>query len=351
MSPLNIALVGFGWFAELLVTRVLADVPALRVVAVVDPSPERRAAAVALGLAATDSIARLTSVTPHCQAVVVMTPHDTHRLLVEQAASSGLHVFCEKAFAVTTADCLAMVQACNQAGVVLAVGHMQKLFPGHARLVALCRSGRYGRVVAAHVSGLHWCPVFPGWWRRRDSCGGLLYWTGIHDIDTLRAVVGSDVQSAFAVTGPPTDDYTDYENSIAVTLVYGNGAVATMQVAEHDPLTTFEESFEYSVLLETGSIRLKPYTGELRHAGRNGNERGPVVVEQYGSFVSQEEHAYRQELQEFAELVRAGAASASLSASALDGLRCVETLEAIYRSTASGQQEKVELNGSAPYNT
>lgn len=344
MLPLNIALVGFGWFAELLVSRILADVSALRVVAVVDPSAERRGKAQALGLAATDSIARLASVAPHCQAVVVLTPHDTHRQLVEQAASAGLHVFCEKAFAVTSADCLAMVQACSQAGVVLAVGHMQKLFPGHARLVALCRSGQYGRVVAAHVSGLHWCPVLPGWWRSRASCGGLLYWTGIHDIDTLRAVVESDVQSAFAVTGPPTDNYTDYENSIAVTLVYGNGAIATMQVAEHDPLTTFEESFEYSVLLETGSVRLKPHTGELRHAGRSYNERGPAVVEQYGTFASQEEHAYRQELQEFAELVQAGAAGIGMSSSALDGLRCVETLEAIYRSAASGKPVEVETH-------
>jgi predicted dehydrogenase len=344
MLPLNIALIGFGWFAELLVTRVLANVPALRVVAVVDPSAERRARAQELGLSATDSISTLASVAPLCQAVVVLTPHDTHRRLVELAATAGLHVFCEKAFAVTSADCLAMVQACNQAGVVLAVGHMQKLFPGHARLVALCRSGQYGKVVAAQVTGLHWCPVLPGWWRSRASCGGLLYWTGIHDIDTLRAAVGSDVQSAFAVTGTQTDDYTEYENSIAVTLMYGNGAIATMQVAEHDPLNTFEESFEYSVLLEKGSIRLKPFTGELRHAGRIGNERNSEITEQYGSFASQEEHAYRQELLEFVDLVQAGAASTGLSASALDGLRCVETLEAIYRSAASRKPETVELH-------
>ena len=336
MPVLRVAFVGFGWFAELLVTRVFDDVPELEVVAVVERSEERRGRAQELGLAAVESMDDLPD---DCEAVIILTPHDTHRDLVMAAAGRGFHVFCEKAFAVTSADCLAMIKACRDADVVLSVGHMQKLFPTHARAVELANGGEYGRVHAMQVSGLHWCPVMPGWWRSAESCGGLLYWTGIHDLDTLRAITKSEVASVYAVAGPKTEDYTDYEDSVAVTLSYESGAIASLLVGEHDPLRTFEESFQISVLLEKGSIQVDPATGEVHHAARSGLERSSQrVTESFGSFEGLEEHAYREELQAFARTVLEARGD---DRTAEDGLRCIETLEAIYRSLTSGRVEVV----------
>ena len=326
------AFIGFGWFAELLITRVFADVPELQVISVVEKSEERRQRAKELGLSAVPSMDDLPAA---CDAVIVLTPHDTHRELVVEAAAKGLHVFCEKAFAVSSADCLAMIDACRSAGVVLTIGHMQKLFPTHARAVELARGGSYGDVVAMQVAGLHWCPVMPGWWRSKDSCGGLLYWTGIHDLDTMRAITGSDVASVMAMAGPKADDYTEYEDSIAVTLRYESGAVASMLVAEHDPIRTFEQSFQISVLLEGGSIHVDPGAGKVTHASRQGQERPTAVtLESFGSFESLEEHAYREEFRAFAQRVLSGDRG---DPSAEDGLRCVETLEAIYSSLEGGE--------------
>ena len=336
MPALRVAFVGFGWFAELLATRVFDDVPELEVVAVVERSDERRRRAQELGLTAVESMDHLPDA---CQAVIILTPHDTHRELVVAAAGRGLHVFCEKAFAVTSTDCLAMIKACRDADVVLSVGHMQKLFPTHARAVELAIGGEYGRVHAIQVSGLHWCPVMPGWWRSSDSCGGLLYWTGIHDLDTLRALTQSEVASVYAVAGPKTEDYTDYEDSVSVTLSYESGAIASLMVGEHDPLRTFEESFQIAVLLEKGSIQVDPATGEVHHVSRSGLERSSQrVTESFGSFEGLEEHAYREEFQAFARTVLEGRGD---DMTAEDGLRCIETLEAVYRSLKSGQVEAV----------
>jgi glucose-fructose oxidoreductase len=336
MTAVRLALVGFGWFAELLVTRVLSDVSEVALVAVVDPSPERRRRARELGLIATESIDDLGGA---CDAVAILTPHDTHRALVESAAERGYHVFCEKAFAVTSADCLAMIDACERAGVALMVGHMQKLFPTHARAIQIAREGGYGRVVAVNVAGFHWCPVMPGWWRTKKSCGGLLYWTGIHDLDTVRAMLGMEPTTVYAQAGPKTDDYTEYEDSVAAVIAYPDGAVLNIQVAEHDPLRTFEEAFQISVVFERGSLLVDPGAGEVRHAGRVGHERGPVVREQFGPFEVLEEEAYREEFRRFSQLI---ATDPGDRASAEDGLRAVELLEAVYRSLASGQVEAVE---------
>jgi predicted dehydrogenase len=336
-APVRLALVGYGWFAELLHERVVPTLRGVEVVAAVDPSPERRERAESASLRAVASLEELTS-TAGVDAVAVLTPHDTHREIVTQAAAAGLHVFCEKAFAVTSADCVAMMEACRAAGVVLTVGHMQKLFPAHRRAVELARSGQLGRVLSVAVDGTHWCPVFPGWWRSTDRCGGLLYWTGIHDLDTMRALVGADAETVVAVTGPRVDDYTEYEDVIAATIRFTNGAVGTLHVAEQWPLRTFEESFEISVVLSAGGIRVTPGRARVEHAARKEHERGDVLTESFGSFEAMEEEAYRRELEDFVEAVRSGRTD---HPSAVDGLRCVETLEAVYRSAASGAPEPV----------
>jgi predicted dehydrogenase len=336
-APLRLAVVGYGWFAELLHDRVVPGLAGMDVVAAVDPSPERRQLAQSRGLAAAATLDELVATTP-LDAVAVLTPHDTHRELVTAAAGHGLHVFCEKAMAVGSQDCVAMIRACREAGVVLVVGHMQKLFGAHRRAVELARSGALGEVRSVFVDGAHWCPVFPGWWRSAERCGGLLYWTGIHDLDTMRAMVGAEARTAYAVTAPAFDDYTDYEDVVAATVVYDNGAVGTISVAEQWPLLGFEESFEIRLVLTAGGIRVLPAQAAVEHATRTGHERGDAVRESFGSFAEMEEEAYSLELEDFVRAVREGRLD---HASAVDGLRCVETLEAVYRSVASGRVEPV----------
>ena len=331
MEPVRIALVGFGWFAEQLLTRVLRSMPEIDVVAVVDVDDERRARASAWGLTAVRSVDELPE---GCESVAVLTPHDTHLQVVSASARRGLHVFCEKALAVTSQDAAEILRTCSAAGVRLVVGHMQKLFPVYERTIELVRSGTYGRVVSVQVDGLHWCPVFEGWWRTSASCGGLLYWTGIHDLDTMRAIAGAEVSTVYAVAGVPTDDYTDYEDMTSLVVRFANGVVGSMQVAEHSPLVTFEESFSTTVLLERGAIKVDPWGGKVAHARRDGFTRGPVVVESFGSFESGEEAAYRKEFAGFADVVRSSVRPVEETAE--DGLRCVELLEAASLSMRTG---------------
>jgi predicted dehydrogenase len=337
-GPVRLAVVGYGWFAELLQDRVLDTLDGLALVAAVDPSEERRSLAASRGLAVASSLEELLSDGAVVDAVAVLTPHDTHLEIVRAAAAHRLHVFCEKAFAVSSADCVAMVEACREADVVLVVGHMQKLFDAHHRAVGLAKSGDLGSVRSVSVEGTHRCPVFPGWWRSTERCGGLLYWTGIHDLDTMRALVGSEAERVFAVAAPPWDDYTDYEDVVAATVVYENGAIGTIHVAEQWPVRTFEESFEISVVLTSGGIRIVPGRALVEHATRSGQERGALETESFGSFERMEENAYRYELEAFVQAIHEGDRA---HPSVEDGLRCVETLEAIYRSIGSGRPEAV----------
>ncbi len=329
--PIKVGLVGYGWFAELLSERVFPFVPELRIAAVCDPLAARREQAkVKFRVPTFDQIETLLA-SSDCEAVIILTPHNTHRALVEAATAAGRHVFCEKAMAVTVEDCLAMIQAAQTAKVKLLVGHMQKLFPPYARAIELVRSGRYGRPLAINVFGFHWCPVFEGWWRSKVACGGLLYWTGVHDIDTMRAVAEDEVSQVYALAGPKTDNYTDYEDSIAVTLRCEKGAIGTLQVAQHDPLREFNLSFALSVLCEGGSVRYLPEAPTLEHAARFGDRLGERFVESFPSHEENENQAYRLEFAHFARVVRN---METPILTCVDGLRCVEVMQAAYESIA-----------------
>lgn len=343
-DALRLGVVGYGWFAELLHRRVLNELPRLRVTGLCEVDELRRGRGCEqLGVTGYATLEEMLA-DDVCDAVAIFTPHSTHRELVELSAAHRRHVFCEKAMAVSSEDCAAMIAAAEAAGVELMIGHMQKLFPAYRRVGELVRSGRYGRPVAAQVAGFHWSPVFDGWWRRARDCGGLLYWTGIHDVDTLRYVMDSEVDEVYAATGPKTDAYTDYEDSIAVVMKYANGAVASLHVAHHDPLRSFERSFSMSVVCERGAVAFDPAHDVVTHAARDGLDAASVREERVPPHEQSMYVAYQAEFAHFVEVVLDGVPS---RLPATDGLRCVETLESISAAVRTGAPVAVRRREAA----
>src|SRR5688572_12592735 len=98
--------------------------------------------------------ARLTSAEEICTAddidlVIVATPTHLHAQYAIQAAKSGKHVFCEKPLARTLADGEAMVRACDEADVTLAVGHVVRYFKEYQRAKSMLDDGTLGRAAIA----------------------------------------------------------------------------------------------------------------------------------------------------------------------------------------------------------
>lgn len=340
-TPLRLGIVGYGWFSELLSDHALPHVPDLQVAAVCEPDAERRRRAgerhgVPCFADVGDMLDRQV-----CEAVAVVTPHDSHREVVVEACRRGLHVFCEKAMAVTVEDCRAMLDAASAAGVVLTVGHKRRLRPPYARLAELVRSGRFGRPVAVDVDGFHWSPVFPGWWRSRARSGGLLYWTGIHDIDTMRFVLDDEVEEVYAAAGPKlADPSTDYEDHVAVILRFRQGTVGSLQVMHLDPLRTFEESFSMRVACSAGAVRYDASGPTVEYATRGAGPEQPArEIERFPDRDGDLYEAYRLELANFADVVR-GSKEPLLDGE--NGLRTVAVLEAVSRSLATGRPAAVD---------
>lgn len=230
--------------------------------------------------------------------VDVCTPTYTHRELVESAAAAGKHVVCEKPLALTVADCEAMIDACERAGVRLFPGHVVRYFPAYTTLHDAVARGSLGDLAVLRFARMGAKPR-QAWFFDTVLSGGIAVDQMIHDFDFARWVAGPITRVHAAQSGrvgtdePVTVHAIMTHDSGAITHVngvWGNSALpfrttfevaGTGGVAEHDsldhPILTFRGATDAQ---ETGYLppvdpSASPYTAELAdfaQAIANGSE-------------------------------------------------------------------------------
>lgn len=131
---------------------------------VADLSEERRALAVQAGLAPARVLADFRSVLPEVDAVDLVTPADTHRLLAEECLHAGKDCFIEKPLALTVAEGGALVEAQRTTGRFVQVGHIFRFHPATDALREWLDAGGPGSI--RHCTGR-----FAGFKRPRTDVG------------------------------------------------------------------------------------------------------------------------------------------------------------------------------------
>ena len=192
---LNAAIVGMGRWGQVLVNSVQGQQGApIRFTAGSTRSPDKaRAWAEEQRIRILPDYASVLAA-PEVQAVVLATPHAQHAEQVIAAARAGKHVFIEKPFTLDRASAAAAVQACRDAGVVMALGHNRRFLPAVAQMKAMLADGSLGTLL--HVDGQFSGPgarnYQPGMWRadRAESPLGGMGGMGIHMIDMIIHLAG-----------------------------------------------------------------------------------------------------------------------------------------------------------------
>ena len=269
-----------------------------------------------------------------CDAVAVVTPHSTHRDIVVDAAAAGRHIFCEKTMAITVDDCHDMLEAADAHGVKLMVGHKRRFRPAAVAIKNALSTEPIGRPLAVNVRG-YFGRHITGFWRERALCGGLLYWAGVHDVDTLRYLFG-EVACVYAAIGPKLrPEISDQEDAISVAFTFRSGMVGSLQVSTFFPMATYQTAFGFDVVCERGGIAYDaqdltvtthiedepPHTMQLKH--------------------NSADDAYDKEWSSFAGWVLRDETPVLTGE---DGLRCVEILQAAYLSAATGARVDLPLD-------
>lgn len=89
---------------------------------------------------------------PEVNAIYIATPPHVHLELTQLAAAAGKPVYVEKPMARTLAECLQMIQACEQASVPLFVAYYRRKLPHFLKIKELLDQGEIGSIRTVHIN-------------------------------------------------------------------------------------------------------------------------------------------------------------------------------------------------------
>jgi phthalate 4,5-cis-dihydrodiol dehydrogenase len=166
---------------------------------------------------------------PQVQWVYIATPHGMHAEHVALAAAHGRHVLVEKPMALTLADCDAMIEACDRAGVHMIVGHSHSHNAPVRLALSLIGQGVIGRVRMVHAMQFTDFLYRPRRPEELDTAqgGGVAFSQAAHQLDIVRLLAGGTLRSVRAATGR-WDPARPTEGAYTALLFFDNGTVANV---------------------------------------------------------------------------------------------------------------------------
>ena len=253
---IRFALVGCGRISANHFDAIAAHAARAELVDVCDVDPAALAAAVqrtgARGHAELTSM--LAATTADC--VILTTPSGLHPAQAIEIAKTGRDVMTEKPMATRWSDGLAMVRACDEAGVRLFVVKQNRRNRTLQLLKRAVEAGRFGRLYTVAVNVFWTRPqayydsaAWRGTW---EFDGGAFMNQASHYIDLLDWIVGP-VESVMAYTGTLAR-HIEVEDTGVAALRWRNGAMGTVNVT----MLTWPKNLEGSITLlgEKGSVRI-----------------------------------------------------------------------------------------------
>jgi 1,5-anhydro-D-fructose reductase (1,5-anhydro-D-mannitol-forming) len=169
------------------------------------------------------------------QAVYISTTNELHHDQVLAAAAAGKHVLCEKPLALTAEDALEMVRACQKAGVVMATNHHLRNAATHRKMRELIQAGAIGKPLFARVFHAVYLPPHLQGWRldKPQAGGGVILDITVHDIDTLRFTLDSELVEVVGMTQSASMAKEGLEDGVMAVMRFENGVLAQI----HDAFT------------------------------------------------------------------------------------------------------------------
>lgn len=181
-SKTRVGLVGAGYIAPWHAAAV-NRLTGVKVVAVCDPSIG--AASKLAGSIGATAFASLEDMldSAQCDAVHILSPPHLHKDQAIAALNAGAHVFVEKPFALSEADCRSVCEASRSTGKIVAVNHNFLGLGSYRRLKALIADGSLGKVDSADLCWRYPLPLlrsgpFGSWMLQKP--GNLLLELGPH---------------------------------------------------------------------------------------------------------------------------------------------------------------------------
>lgn len=285
-------------------------------------------------------------------AVVLAVPNKLHEPMAVKALETGKHVLLEKPMALTAEQAKRIVRAREASGKVLMMAHQMRFEGINRRVKQLIDAGELGGIYLAKTGWLRrqGIPGWGSWFTRMDEAGGgPLIDIGVHMLDlTLYLMGGAKPVSVYGATynklgtskqglgdwgTPDHDGRYDVEDIASAIIRLDTGATLTLEVS-------------WAVHLGGGN---DPYVQLLGDKGgvSCGNGKATYYTENKAELVDRTLKPLDGELdrfllsRHFLECIREGKQP---HADAMSGLANMLVLDAIYRSSQSGEEVTLDYS-------
>jgi len=253
---IRFAIVGCGRIAQNHIASMQSHAERCEIVDVCDTDVAAlEAAASKTGAAGHASLSDLLEHTT-ADCVILTTPSGVHPQQAIQVAEHGFHVMTEKPMATRWQDGLAMVEACDRAGVHLFVVKQNRRNATLQLLKQAVEQKRFGRIYSVALNVFWTRPQeyydsakWRGTW---EFDGGAFMNQASHYIDLLDWLIGP-VDSVMAYTGTLARDI-EVEDSGVAAIRWRNGAMGTLNVT----MLAYPKNYEGSITIlgEKGTVRV-----------------------------------------------------------------------------------------------
>ncbi len=337
MAELEVGIIGSGFMGRTYAETVSEYCPQATVKAVTGGSRARQLAA-DYGIdceASVESMVRRDDVS----VVFIATPHHLHAEQALAAAAQGRHVMIEKPMACTVADCDAVIEACDQAGVSCSIAFTQRSRKCNLRAKQIIDAGRIGRV--RQMMEWQFLPggldAFPKWQSDRDNLG-ILFGHAIHNFDRIRWLTGSEIATVYAKC-TSLEPGVAVEGTSMLLMTLADGTTVTLWSSGQMPKPSFPRTqFACWIVGEKGLIDLDAY-GQLRVAEEGRWQvvelQEPIDWQGKGALDPVRLESYAKHCRDFFDAITAGRRP---PITGWDGRQAVAAALAAYESSKSGKE-------------
>jgi myo-inositol 2-dehydrogenase / D-chiro-inositol 1-dehydrogenase len=329
-STIGVAFLGVGRMGETHL-RNLVGLGGVRVVAVADPNGD----AAERGKALANAEVALTDIEkaighPGVDAVVIVTPTETHARLIEIAVQAGKAVFSEKPIALDLAETSRVVRLAQEKGALVQIGFMRRFDPGYSTAKAKITAGELGKLETFRALSRD---TYPPSLKFLLSSGGLFLDMAVHDLDLARFLVGEvdEVQAWGSVLIDESFAQASDVDTAATLLRFKNGVLGVTE-------TSRRSNWGYDIRTEVA--------GSIGKVVIEAPQKTPLLFardfassyDHFENFPDRFDKAYRLQLESFFRDLQAGRKPSPGPEDALETLRLAI---AVTKSWREGRPVKV----------
>jgi myo-inositol 2-dehydrogenase/D-chiro-inositol 1-dehydrogenase len=242
-------MIGPGGMGRAHIERIHSVISGGRVVGVSDVNADNaRAVAEQIGGTAFDSSTDLIN-SPDIDAIMITSHGPAHEPDVIAAIEAGKYVFCEKPLAPTAEACVRIMEAEQKAGrKLVTVGFMRRFDASYREMKQIIDDGEIGEPLMVNCA--HRNPTVPEFYTWDMAIND----TAIHEIDTMRWLLGEEFVSARVDKPKKTSLRFEHLQDPLVLILYTESGVRVSD--EVFVNCQYGYDIQCEVVAETGAVRL-----------------------------------------------------------------------------------------------